>query len=119
MKYLFAALLSLFIASGTAIAGGNHSHDGGHSHDHAHGPIDGDKAIAKAEKKLLNLIEKNKIDASWRDIKASKVEQKTFTKGPEWVVSFVNPRATEADKQTLYIFYSLDGHYIAANFTGQ
>ncbi|MCU0925878.1 MAG: DUF6488 family protein [Hydrogenophaga sp.] len=34
-------------------------------------------------------------------------------------MSFKNPAATDASKQTLYLFFSQPGNFIAANFTGQ
>ena len=37
----------------------------------------------------------------------------------EWKLTFINPQATDANKKTLYLFYTLSGNFIAANFTGQ
>lgn len=111
-----------FISSGAAIAGGGHEHDHGHSHDnssHAHEPISADSASHKAKEKIAQLVKKGKIDASWTELEPTSVEQKTFAKGVEWVVVFKNPKVNDSTKQTLYLFYSLDGHYIAANYTGQ
>ena len=34
-------------------------------------------------------------------------------------LTFKNPAVTDASKQTLYMFYSPSGNFIAANFTGQ
>jgi hypothetical protein len=34
-------------------------------------------------------------------------------------VSFKNPSAKDKAKETLYVFMTLPGNYIAANFTGQ
>ena len=103
-------------------AGTGHSHDkdGGHSNQgHSHGPIDSHGAKKKAMGMLNGLVKKGIIDKSWQGTKPAKAEKKTFSKGPEWVVSFKNPRLKDKSKQTLYIFYSLDGHYIAANYTGK
>ena len=36
----------------------------------------------------------------------------------ELKLSFKNPAEKDASKQTLYMFYSLTGNFIAANFTG-
>ena len=39
--------------------------------------------------------------------------------GKEWVVEFANGTAPDKTKQTPYLFYTLDGYYVAANFTGK
>jgi len=98
-------------------AGTGHSHDkdGGHSH----GPISAATAKARATKTMLNLAKRGIIDKSWTSITATKAEKKTYSKGPEWVVSFVNEKIKDKAKQNLYIFYSLNGQYIAANYTGK
>lgn len=109
---------SLFIAT-PAFAGSGHAHDedGGHSHQ-SHGTISGDEAATRALMKVEQLVEKGKIPASWLGLTASSVEQKSYSQGPEWVVVFRNPQVSDSSKQALYIFFSLDGHYIAANYTG-
>ncbi|VAW85345.1 hypothetical protein MNBD_GAMMA18-1222 [hydrothermal vent metagenome] len=111
----------LFITSllffGTTVAGEGHEHDshGGHSH----GEISSEKATEKALAKVQQLVNKGKVEASWAEVKASHVEQKTYGKGPEWVVTFNNSKATDESKRSLYLFFSLSGHYIAANHTGE
>lgn len=117
MKALATTLtLSLLLFGAPVIAGPGHDHDqdGGHSH----GPISSDDAISKASKKVAQLAESGKIESTWAQVKATGAEQKTFSKGPEWVVSFKNDKASDTSKQMLYLFFSLDGHYIAANYTG-
>ena len=73
----------------------------------------------KATKQFAALVKKGKIDKSWSENKPAKAYQKTFKKGTEWIVEFVNSAASDKAKQTLYLFYTLDGHYMAANFTGK
>lgn len=117
MKHLTATvLLSALLFGTTAMAGTGHEHDakGGH----AHGPVSSDVATERATKKMEQLAKSGKIESTWSGTKARSVEQKTYAKGPEWVVIFKNEKAADATKQTLYLFYSLEGHYIAANFTG-
>lgn len=60
-----------------------------------------------------------KLIISWKDTAVAKTEKKKFGKQLEWVVSFNNKSIKEADKQTLYIFLSLGGEYLAANYTGK
>ena len=40
-------------------------------------------------------------------------------KGKEWRVSFRNPAAADKSKETLYMFFTPPGNFIAANFSGQ
>ena len=118
ISILFAAL----VVAAPAQAGSGHAHDkeGGHSnHGHAHGPMSAAKAKAKATKTMKSLARRGVIDESWSAVKAMKAEKKTYAKGEEWVVSFKNNKVNDKTKQTLYFFYSLDGHYIAANYTGK
>jgi hypothetical protein len=42
-----------------------------------------------------------------------------FKGNPEWVAVFVNDEITDPDKRTLYIYLTLGGDYIAANYTGE
>ena len=122
MKILSIALMAgvMMIASpvlfnNNAMAGG--SHEGGHGH--SHGPISSNKAISKATKKIQQLVAKGKLDKSWGDIQATSAEKKQFGKKTEWVVSFKNEKLADKEKQNLYIFFTLDGHYLATNFTGK
>ena len=40
-------------------------------------------------------------------------------KGKEWKVTFKDPAAKDKTKETLYMFFTQPGNFIAANFTGQ
>jgi len=91
----------------------------GHDHAHSHEAITAQGVEQKATKQVADLISKGKVDKSWSAIKPAKSYQKTFEKGQEWVVEFVNSTASDKTKQTLYLFYTLDGHYVATNFTGK
>ena len=91
----------------------------GHDHGHSHGPVSADVVVGKAVTKVKQLAVDKKIDTSWKNVKSTGAEKKTFGKGLEWVVSFNNTKVSDKTKQNLYIFFSLDGHYIAANYTGK
>ena len=119
MRNLVTALaLSSLLMTGPALAGPGHEHDENGGHSHSHGPVSSDDAAASASKKVKQLAAAGKIDPSWAETMPASVEQKTYDKGPEWVITFKNDKVADASKQTLYVFYSLDGHYIAANYTG-
>ena len=113
-------LLTIFILSSSlliitpTIAGEGHSHDGGHSH----GPVSGEDAAKMAGTRLNKLANAGKIPASWKGINPSSTVKKQYSKGPEWVITFKNSKVKDVKKQTLYMFFTLDGIYIAANYSG-
>ena len=117
LKLAFALLLSSLVAASPAMAGAGHEHGPGGSH--SHGPISNEAVIQKATKQVQSLVERGKLDKSWVGIKATGATQKEFAKGPEWVVSFQNKQVSEAAKQNLYMFFTLEGSYIATNYTGE
>ncbi len=106
--FIISAVLGLSLIA-PALAGPGHSHD----------PITQEQAAAKAAKKRDQLVKAGKLDKSWSAAAVRNVEQKTFKKRPEWVVTFHNDAIADPARRTLYIFYALDGHYLAANFTGK
>ena len=110
-KLLIAILTTALLATGTALAGPGEGH--------SHGPISKEQAIRKAEKRLTSLVAKGKVDKSWQGKKATGVEKKTYQGKEEWVVTFNNPDLSDKSKQTLYMFFKLDGHYLATNYTGK
>jgi hypothetical protein len=118
MKNLATALLfSSFLITTPVLASGGNNH--GHDHGHAHTAISAQDAISKATAKIKQLAAAGKIDKSWAKISASSSEKKVFSHDPEWVITFKNDKVSDAKKQSLYLFYSTDGHYIAANYTGK
>ena len=109
----FFFVLSLFSLNVTA--GSGHSH----GHGHSHGPVSQETANLKAKKIIINLIKQNVINKNWGSTTVSSSEKKIFNGKEEWVVSFVNKEITDDKKRKLYIFLTLDGSYIAANYTGK
>lgn len=115
MRIATATLLGLsLIVSAPTFAGEGHDH-GGHPHE----PVRQDKAIESATDAVSKLVEKAKLDASWKAVKATGAEKKQFDKTVEWVVTFNNPAAPDKAKQNLYVFISLTGSYVTANFSGK
>jgi len=112
-------LIAAFGFVAPVYAGAGHSHDKDGGHTHSSGPISEEKAKSKATRTMQNLANRGVINKSWISAKVLKAEKKSFSKGSEWVISFNNKKVKDKTKQTLYIFYSLDGHYIAANYTGK
>ena len=110
---LLTFTLSLF--SVAVIAGGGHDHGQGHSHS----VVDQTTVNSNATKIITSLIKNNKLDKSWAGIAVNSSEKKIFNGRQEWVVSFVNNKVTDAKKRKLYVFLTLTGDYIAANYTGK
>lgn len=88
---------------------------------HFHGKKPATEAVVTdcANQRRAALVKNGKLDSSWQAAKLEKLELVDGKKGKEWKVAFSNPAATDKSKQTLYIFFSHPGNFIAANFTGQ
>ena len=110
--FMFGFLLSLF--SATVMAGSDHDH--GHSHSQV--AVNQATATTYATKIVDSLVERNKLEKSWASINVSSIEKKVFGGNTEWVAVFVNENITDEDKRKLYVFLTLGGDLIAANFTG-
>jgi Family of unknown function (DUF6488) len=115
-KIATTLLLSTLLCAMPALAGDGHEHGPGGSH--SHGPITSDAAIKKAERQVKAIVARGKLDKSWRDVQSAGAAQKDFGNGPEWIVTFKNDTVSDPAKQTLYVFYTLNGAYVASNFTG-
>lgn len=108
----FVAALSL---SFTAQAGADAS-----CHFHGNKPAAETAVIQCATQYKNKLVEGGKLEKSWQAIsKVDKMEQVDGKRSREWKLSFKNPAATDTTKDTLFLFYSLPGNFIAANHTGQ
>ena len=113
-KIISMAIVTLSaLAATSANAGG-----GGNCHFHGHAPVKEAVIVGCASERKAALADNGKIDASWKSISLDKVETVEEKKMKELKHSFKNPAEKDASKQTLYMFYSLTGNFIAANFTG-
>ena len=108
---IFTFLLTLF--SSAVLAGA----------DHDHGvplePVTQQQAEQIASQVVSTFSRKDDIDQSWSNIKVDKSEKKEFGSNFEWVVSYKNETISDSKKRTLYIFLTLGGEFIAANYTGE
>jgi len=135
----FIAVVSL--AASLAYSGGDHAHgdhkhadDKGHKHGdhkhkggHSHGPgghsHDAPTIISEKEAKAVaidvvkKLVKEKKLKADWLKIEVKTTGKKIFKEKEEWVITLENVKA-EKSKQILYVFLSLKGEYLGANFTG-
>jgi hypothetical protein len=108
---VFGLVLSIF--SFAANAGS------GHSHSHSSEPVTEAQATQIATDSVRQLAVKGKLESSWARVKAAGVEQKTYGSKKEWVVVFNNGAVSDGSKRKLYVFLTLTGEYLAANFTGE
>lgn len=116
---LFSLILAFCPAAVLAGANHDHGHDHDHGHGHSHDPVTQSQAEQVAMESVSMLIKKGKIDDSWQSVSVANAEKKKFGDRTEWVISFKNDKITDASKKTLYVFLSLTGEYIAANYTGK
>lgn len=108
------ALLAALAASPVTWAGGD-----GKCHFHGNAPAKEAVVTACANAQKDELTSSGKIEASWKAAKLDKAETVDGKKSKEWKFTYKNTAAKDVAKQTLYMFYALNGNYIGANFTGQ
>jgi hypothetical protein len=109
-------MILCFVASFFPLAG---MAGGGHDHGHSHATVTQGQAEDAAMKRVMMLAEKGKIDSSWKSVAVENSVKKKYGNRMEWVVSFKNENIEDQTKQTLYIFLSTAGKYIAANYSGK
>lgn len=115
MKKLFVSMAAMaaFSLSAPAFAGGD-----GDCHFHGNTPAKAETVSGCAVKRQQALIAGGKLDKSWQSIKPGTPEQVDGQKGKEWKVTFKDPAAADKSKAKLYMFFTPQGNFIAANFTG-
>jgi hypothetical protein len=117
MKKLITAatLLAGIGLSGQAMASGA-------SDCHFHGGAQARQMTVSscAVKYQKDLIASGKLDKSWANVKQpTSMEQVDGERGKEWKVVFKDPAAADKSKDSLYMFFTLQGNFIAANHTGK
>ena len=116
MKYVLAAAAIVMSTLGTqpALAA-----EGGSCHFHGNKPAAEATILGCAQQRKEFLVKTGKLDATWMALKHDKIEAVDGKKGKEWKVSFKDPGAKDKSKETLFIFFTVAGNFIAANYTGQ
>ena len=115
LGFIFSAVTFLVMAGNDQ----EHGHDHGHGHSHSQVAVDDVTAKSNATNIVAELVKREKLESSWASITASTVEKQEFEGTPEWVVIFVNDTISDVTKQKLYVFLTISGEYIAANYTGE
>lgn len=111
---LTATLIALQSFSPVALAD-----KGGSCHFHGKTPAAESVVTDCATQRRDALVKAGKLERSWQAAQLGKLELVDGKKGKEWKATFKNPAAADPTKQTLYVFFSHPGNFIAANFTGQ
>nr|MBF0223783.1 hypothetical protein [Desulfobulbaceae bacterium] len=115
MRRFFISFLTL-VAFLTTFATAAYSHGGGHVPAN---PVTKDVALQNATEAFNSLVQNGQLGNSWANIKPSGAKKEKFQYSDEWVVAFTNPKEEDTKKQTLYVFLTLAGEFITANFLGQ
>jgi hypothetical protein len=92
--------------------------EGGRCHFHGAKPAVETVVRDCASQRKAALVKAGKLDKNWQALAVDKVEQVDGKKGKEWKVTFKDPAAKDKSRETLYMFFTLPGNFIAANFTG-
>ena len=110
---VFSLFAALAVASPAVVSA---SPGGGHTHSHE--PATPENIGKNAEKARSKMIADKKIPATWSAVPAAAIEQIEVKGKKEWRVIYKNPQGNKGE-DTLYMFFSLTGNFIAANFTGK
>ena len=113
---LYTVLIPNLLFASQVYAGAGHDH--GHGHGHAHAPVSKKAAEQIAKNSVNQFIKRESIEKSWSSATLQSAEQKEFGGRMEWIITLRNEKASKAKEQLLYVFLTLDGQYIAANYTG-
>lgn len=114
-QYLYIAILAAGVSStGSAVAS-----PGGSCHFHGKMPASETVILDCANQRKEALMANGKLDKSWQAVKVERAELVDGKKGKEWRVTLKDPSAKDKARETLYMFFTVPGNFIAANFTGQ
>lgn len=92
---------------------------GGSCHFHGSKPAEASTVAGCAAQRKEALVKSGKLEPSWRTVAHDKVETIDGKKGKEWRVTFRDPAAKDKARETLTMFFTLPGNFIAANFDGK
>jgi hypothetical protein len=87
-------------------------------HTHGEEEVGREEILIRSKAYLRRLVVNGKIEPAWETLEPATIEQQNHKGTEEWVVTFENSEADSEDKKTLYIFFTLNGQVIAANFSG-
>lgn len=125
MEHLLkATIITIMISFSSLYASETDAHN--HSHDeHKHGYESLKKEISKknveeiAKKEVTKLANEKKIHMSWKNVPISMIGKTHYGDTNDWKVGFTNYKIKNKKRQTLYIFVSVRGKVVGANYTGK
>lgn len=85
---------------------------------HIHGPVDRDTAELRAERVVTTLIKRGVLSASWQERQLLDLVRKQRDGSKVWLATYNSENAPQ-DQKMLYVFLSLSGNYLDANFSGK
>lgn len=109
-----AALLATVTTAPAAFAS-----EAGSCHFHGAKPAKEDTVIGCANQRRDALIANGKLSKSWQALKYDQAVMVDGKNGKEWKVTFKDATAQDKSKETLYLFFTAPGNFIAANHSGK
>lgn len=124
VKKRMKAILVFFVALGLALAFAPFWHTPkarAHSDGHGAALIGAEQVTYNAQAVKENLVEEKKLESSWLRVprESAKTSKRMLKGREEWVVTFMNEKAKDPAKRTLFVFFNLTGQFIAANHKGE
>lgn len=112
-------IASIAFAATAALAAPAFASGSSDCHFHGSKPATQEVVSGCATKHQAQLVQNGKLDKSWLSVKPSSIEQVDGKQAKEWKVTFKDAAAKDKTKENLYMFFTLQGNFIAANFTGK
>jgi len=107
LKTIFFSLF-LMVTANVAMAGAGHSH----------GPITQEMAVERAERVASALVDRGIIPVTWKNRELQSVSKVRRNGGQAWQARF-DATSEKSKEKSLYLFMSLGGNFMDANYTGK
>ncbi len=88
-------------------------------HFHGNKPAAESVVLDCADKRKTALLSNGKLAPTWQGVKHDKAELIDGKNGKEWKITYKNSESKDKDQQTLFMFFTPSGNFVAANFTGK
>lgn len=116
MKHLF--IIAAFFAT-VAVTPAVFAGEDSNCHFHGSKPAVENTVIGCANQRRDALVKSGKLSPTWKAIKHDQLALIDGQKGKEWKISFKDAAAQDKTKETLYMFFTASGNFIAANHSGK
>lgn len=119
MKQLIQAALFSLLSCSIIVPAVSYADPGGSCHFHGSKPATESTILKCASQRKDSLVKNGKLEKNWGPTKPASIAEVDGKKGKEWKVTFVNLDVPDEKKANLFMFFTLTGNFIAANYTGQ